>query len=289
MNYLDALESELKAAGIPTRRRTRIIAEFADHLHENPEAELGAPRDLARQFADELGTRLARRSAYWAFAVLAAAGVLLVDAFFQGGRLWAGWVGYGHDRFTTFPTWYLVTLVVCMISAQVALAAGLLALARAYRLRRVPVISAADAQVLNRRAAVALIAGAITMLVLPLSQIRLLGYSYAWWMHPGIGIAVIVLVLTPLPAVLRASRLRPTREGEAGDLRLDLGAQNTSATPWHVAFALSALILVVLTVIGIGSDDPLDGLARGLVDAVICLAGFVLLGNYLGLRSRATG
>jgi hypothetical protein len=63
MNYVDSLEVELAAAGIPARRRARIVAEFSDHLHENPEAELGAPRDLARQFADELGTRLARGTA----------------------------------------------------------------------------------------------------------------------------------------------------------------------------------------------------------------------------------
>ena len=95
MNYLDTLESELKQAGIPPRRRARIIIEFADHLHENPEAELGAPRALARQFADELGTRLARSTAYWAFGALVVAATLLVVMFFEGGRAWGGWVGYG--------------------------------------------------------------------------------------------------------------------------------------------------------------------------------------------------
>ena len=43
MNYVDSLEVELAAAGIPARRRARIVAEFTDHLHENPVAELGAP------------------------------------------------------------------------------------------------------------------------------------------------------------------------------------------------------------------------------------------------------
>jgi hypothetical protein len=86
MNYVDSLEVELAAAGIPARRRARIVAEFSDHLHENPEAELGAPRDLARQFADELGTRLARGTAYRAFAALAVAAIVLVVMFFNGGR-----------------------------------------------------------------------------------------------------------------------------------------------------------------------------------------------------------
>jgi hypothetical protein len=287
MNYLDAFESELRQAGIPARRRARILAEFADHLHENPEAELGAPRDLARQFRDELGTRLARQTALWAFAVLTVAAVLLVEAFFDGGRLWAGWVGYGHYPHTYAPTWYIVLLAVCAVSAQVALAAGVLALARAFRLRNAPVICAAEARVLNRRAAVGLIAGAITMLILPLSQVRLGGYSYAWWMHPGIGIAAIVMLLVPLPGVLRAARLRPEREGEAGDLARDLGVRGTSATPWHAALILSGAIVVFVALIGVGSDDPIDGVVRGLLDGAACMIGFTVLGTYLGLRTTS--
>ena len=55
MNYGDSLEVELAAAGIPARRRARIVAGFSDHSHENPQARPGAPRALARQFADEPG------------------------------------------------------------------------------------------------------------------------------------------------------------------------------------------------------------------------------------------
>jgi hypothetical protein len=284
MNYLSAFETELSNAGVPAGRRRRILSEFADHLETNPEAELGAPTDLARQFADELGTRLSRKTALSAFVVLAIAGALLLDAFFQGGRLWAGWVGYGSYKYATTPAWYVVTLGVCALSAQVALASGLLALSRVYRLRRVPVISAADARVLNRRAAVGLIAGAISMLVIPLSQVRLGGYSYAWWMHPGIGIAAIVMLLLPLPGVLRAARMRPSREGAAGDLTVDLGFTADGVTPWRVAVGLSLLIVVVLAVVGAAADDPYDGLARGLLDGAACLAGFAVLGRYLGLR-----
>jgi hypothetical protein len=287
MTYLDALESELTAVGIPPRRRARIVAEFTDHLAENPGAELGAPRDLAQQFADELGTRLARAAALSAFVVLAIAGALLVDAFFDGGRLWAGWVGYGSYKTSWPPAWYIATLAVCALSAQVALASGLLALARAYRLRHVAVISAADARVLNRRAAVGLIAGAITMLVIPASQIRLLGYSYAWWMHPGVAAGAIVMLMLPLPGVLRAARMRPSRDGEAGDLRVDLGMRDSRVTPLRVAVGLSLVIVVVLALVGAASDDPTDGIARGLLDAAACLTGFAVLGRYLGVRTAA--
>lgn len=106
MNYMDSLAVELAAAGIPARRRARIVAEFSDHLHENPEAELGEPRDLACQFADQLGTRLARGTAYQAFAALAVAAIVLVVMFFNGGRTWGGWVGYGHYPVDgAFPSW----------------------------------------------------------------------------------------------------------------------------------------------------------------------------------------
>jgi hypothetical protein len=173
MNYVDSLEVELGAAGIPARRRARIVAEFSDHLHENPDAELGAPGDLARQFADELGTRLARGTAYRAFAALAVAALVLVVMFFKGGRTWGGWVGYGHYPVSDYlhRWWWVPVMLVCFISAQVALASGGLALLRAWRLRRVPVMTAADAAILNRRVAVGLVCGAIAMTVLPLTRL----------------------------------------------------------------------------------------------------------------------
>src|SRR5947209_6224888 len=172
VNYLDSLEVELAAAGIPARRRARIVAEFSDHLHENPQAELGAPRDLARHFADQLGTRLARGTAYRAFAALALAAIVLLVMFLTGGRTWGGWVGYGHYPVSHYlhQWWWVPVMIVCFISAQVALASGGLALLRAWRLRRVPVMTAADARILNRRAAVGLVCGAITMTVLPLTR-----------------------------------------------------------------------------------------------------------------------
>lgn len=287
MNYLDAFESELTRAGIPARRRARILFEFADHLHEDPAAELGAPRELADQFADELGTRLARQTAFWAFLVLAIECAYLIDAFFDNGRLMGGWVGYGSYAYCHAQPWYVATLAVCVVTAQVALASGLLGLVRAWRLRHNPVISGAEARILNRRAAVGLIAGAITMLIVPLTRVRLGGYSYGWWMHPGVAAAAIVMLLFPLPGVLREARLRPRDEGEAGDLTADLGRQETTLTPAHVALILSGVIMMVVTLIGVGSGAPLPGLARGLCDAAVCMIGFAIFGTYLGLRTTS--
>jgi hypothetical protein len=223
MNFVDSLGVELAAAGIPPRRRARIVAEFSDHLHENPEAELGAPRDLARQFADELGTRLARDTAYRAFAALAVAAGVLAVMFLTGGRMWGGWVGYGRYPVSYyFPWWWVPMMLVCFISAQIALASGGLALLRAWRLRRVPVITAADAAILNRRAAVGLVCGAIAMTVLPLTHF-VVDFSTRWnTVAVTVGPALIVVLLAMLPVVLRAARLRPAREGPADD-----------HLPWH--------------------------------------------------------
>ena len=302
MTYLDALESELKRTAIPPRRRARILTELADHLHENPEAELGAPRELARQFADELGTRLARITAYRAFGVLAVAATVLVVMFIDGGRTWGGWVGYGsHPTSAYMPSWWVPLMVVWFISAQVALAAGSLALLRAWRLRHQSVITASNAAILNRRAAVGLAAGAVTMLVLPATDLMLarpLAYpnewhslfavtEMSWWGYVAIigGPLLIVAMVSTLRSVLAAARMRPHREGVAGDLTLDLGVQDTAMTSQRIALALSGAIVLVMLVIGIGSSDPLAGLARGLLDAGLCMIGFTVLGAYLGVRT----
>ncbi len=115
-------------------------------------------------------------------------------------------------------------------------------------------------------------------------------YGHAWWTYTLIivGPLLIVTMLAMLPSVRAAARLRPSRDGAAGDLTADLGPELSSrvaATPERVAIALSAAIVVVMFAVGARSDDALDGLLRGVLDASVCLAGFALLGRYLGIRS----
>ena len=74
-------------------------------------------------------------------------------------------------------------------------------------------------------------------------------------------------------------------EGAAGDLTFDLGVQRAPLTPRRIALAISGAIVLAMLVIGIGSSDPLAGLARGLVDAALCMVGFAVLGVYLGLQT----
>lgn len=286
MTYLDALESELHAAGIPARRRGRIVAEFADHLHEDPSAQLGAPRELARQFADELGTRLARTAAFRAFAALALVGVALVAMFAAAGG--ATGLGIGRHRAVSAPNWTTPILLIAAVAAQVALAAGALALLRAWRLRHERVIGAPDAAVLARRSGVGLIGGLLTLAALPACAVAFphaVGHTWAVlaWIVAGVGVAALAGVA---PSVIRSVRLRPASSGEPADLSADLGPWLPSGlTPTRCALLLAAAIVVVLGLQGVVADDAYDGIARGLADGVACLAGFAVLGRYLGLRA----
>lgn len=286
MTYLDTFERELTGAGIPPGRRRRILAEFADHLHESPSAELGAPRELARQFADELGTRLARTAAFRAFAALAFAGIGLAVMFVAVGRM-RGLTLYGQQH-TATPTWTAPILLVAALASQVALASGGLALLRAWRLRDQRVISAADASVLARRSTIGVIGGIVTLAALPACAVAFphaAGSTWTTfaWIIAGVGVVVFAAVT---PSLIASSRLRPRAEGAAGDVIDDLGHWAPAwLTPTRLAWLLALLIAVVMSVAGVFTDDPYDGALRGITDGLACMAGFALLGRYLGLRS----
>ena len=290
VTYLNALESELATVGIPARRRARIIAEFTDHLEANPAAELGQPNELARQFADELGTRLARTAAFRAFAALAIAGVGLAAMFLAAGR-WRGLSRYGTHQPVTTPTWTLPIMLFVALVAQVAFVAGTLALLRAWRLRHERVIGRADAVVLARRSAVGLLCGALTMAGLPAIALAFPHTAgHTWTVLAWVVAAVASIMLASVaPTVLGSARLRPASSGEpadTADLTADLGPWLPSGlTPTRCALLLAAAIVAVMSLQGVIADDPFDGIARGLLDAVACLAGFAVLGRYLGLRT----
>jgi hypothetical protein len=122
VSYVDELPGQLAAVGIGGRRRVRILAEIADHLTCDPDATLGDPKALAREFADELGTFRARRAAFGAFAALAVAGAVFVVAFLT-------LPGGGLARATSGPTPLLRDLgaAITVLAAQLAFVTGVLA------------------------------------------------------------------------------------------------------------------------------------------------------------------
>ena len=283
-SYLKSLSDEPAAAGIEGSQKRRIVAEFADHLECDPEAELGSPVVLARQFADELGTELARRAALRAFAALAFAGLLFGVAVLTGGRLQPV-VHAGASR----PV--MLVLLVCLLASQVAFVAGGLGLVRALRLRREAVMPRAEAVVLARRAGVGIAAGVLTLLALPVLALAHPDlYSPGWrlfaWAAAGAG---SVALLVAARSVRAATRLRPSSPGTAGDLLSDLGRfapRRLTCDPWRLALLVAVALAATVALAGIVASDPYDGIIRGVLEAVACLAGFALLGRYLGLRTQ---
>jgi hypothetical protein len=282
-SYLQSLGSELSRVGFRGTRRQRIIDEFSDHLACDPSAELGEPRVLAEQFADELGTSQARTAAFTAFGALVVLGAVLVV------RL----VSMGPFNRIDGSAGDTLGILVAIMAAQVAFVSGGLALVRGLRLRDRPTIPAEEARILGRRAGVGLAAGALATIAIPLRAAATPGHTPSTvWSVVTIAVA-LAAVLVAIPAVVRAVRLRPVCPGQGEDLLADFGPFRpvvdalTGASPTRFALLSGGGLAVVIAAAGVAADDPYDGIARGLVEAAVYLAAYALLGRYLGLRTAA--
>ncbi|HXD65338.1 MAG TPA: hypothetical protein VNV17_12015 [Solirubrobacteraceae bacterium] len=286
------LGQELRRVGIHGRLRGRILAEYADHLACDPEAQLGEPGALARQFADEVGSTRARRAAVTAFAALALAGVLFAAAFVTSDAAFGAAPKGG-------PVIGRIATGLAIVFSQVAFVAGMLAVLRWVQRRGSGVLPAAEATVIVRRAAVGVLSGIITMVSLGTIAIAYQSFLSGAWVTFTIAAAAVGTagLLAALPSIWEAARLRPVAGGDAGDIFSDLGDYATlvppplRGRPWRCAAVLSVAVAVVITLVAVPAQDAFDGAARGLADALLCLAGFATLGRYLGLWSprRAHG
>jgi hypothetical protein len=138
VSYSSELRDELARAGIRGAHARRIVTEFEDHLACDPEARLGAPREIAERFASELRVVRTRRATVGAFLALALCGAVFLVIAATNGR-------------SGGSPWSALAAIAC---AQIALVAGLLALMRGLRAR-----SVGDLRLAQRRAIVALLAG----------------------------------------------------------------------------------------------------------------------------------
>ena len=280
MSYLDELERELATAGVDRRRRRRILAETDDHLRSDVDAvaRFGSPRQLAQTFAADLGTRASRDAAVGTFVALAVAGGVFAAAFIG--------LSFASGSAVEPPAAAFASLLV-IVAPQLAFVCGVLALLRVVRRRSDAVLSSAERSIVNRRTAVALGAGLLTMAALATLELAYHGGLAHWWVNltlTATAVASGLLLLAAVPTV-RALRLRPEVDGAAGDLFDDLGLVRYRAEPWRFALRVAALVGLAVWIAGIAGSDPFDGLLRGVFEAVACLAGFGLLGRYLGLRT----
>jgi hypothetical protein len=285
--FVRSLADELQAVGIGGRLGRRIVAEYEDHLRCDPNAQLGTPAELAREFADELGTSNVRRGSVAGFAALTVAGIafaaVIIDALtfhaFRSAELW--WKPVGS-----------IGVAIVALGSQVALATGTLAILRTFWRRRERVISRTEATVVVRRSAVALACALATMVGLGLMAVGIRDQSGSvpgWRTLAGIaaGVGAIALIAAA-PFVLRAARVRPTGDGARGrgDVLDDLGPFAPAwlrGRPWRFAVIFAAATGIAVALVGVAADDPFDGILRGLVEAFACLTGFAALGPFIGL------
>jgi hypothetical protein len=277
------LSRELSAVGIRGRLRGRILSEYADHLACDPEAQLGEPRELARQFADELGSARARRAAVIAFGALALAGGLFGLAFVTSDPLY----GVTPKSGSVIGQ---IAIAIAIVFAQISFVAGMLAVLRWLQRRGSGVLPGAEAQVIVRRAVVGVICGIVTMLGLATVAIAYRRFQTSAWTTFAIMVAAVGIagLLASLPSIWEASRVRPVAGGDTGDIFDDLGGlvpPPLDGRPWLLALLVSASVAVVITLVAVPAQDVYDGAVRGLLDALLCLAGFATLGRYLGLWS----
>jgi len=290
--YLLELRRQLTALGVTGSLRGRIVDEIADHLECDPDADLGDPALLARQFADELGSARARTAALAAFAALVVAGLVFSAAVLlaPNGVLRAVQSAGPVVRRTGPPGWAMIPAALEVFLTQIALAAGVLAALRWFWRRGSVILPAAEAGVLVRRAVVGVVAGIGCMICLALVAVAGRAQFGSGWTAFTIGAAGLGLValLASLPSLVSAIRLRPVADGDAGDVIDDLGPLAPDALrgrPWRFALLVAATIAVLLTVVSVPADDAFDGAARGIFDGLACLVGFGLLGPFLGLWS----
>jgi hypothetical protein len=283
VSYLRELDSELGAVGIRGSRRRRILAEVEDHLHESggDVAAFGQPQAIARRFADELATSGARRNAVAAFLALAPIGLA------YGGLFLSMRPGPDITSAQIVPLGIGAALVM-LLAPQVALASGVLAVLRAWRLRTDAVAPAAEIRVLRRRVAVALAAAGITLAAIAVYAIEYRAGIPGWWQAAAL--ATSAGGLLALAAVGRSvadtALLRPQAAGAAGDVFDDVAPLvdrlplELRGRPWRFC-VLFASGIALLALVGGGVDE---GPRNAIGEFVAICGGFAVFGRFLGLR-----
>ena len=290
MSWLGEFEDELSDRRIRPAVRELLLAEFADHIAcEQGEAtrleltRLGAAREIAAQYAEELAADDARRGALVAFAALVCAAVALLAQQIALGRI--GYPGFNHGHSTPLS---LVAILAFVIGSQVALVCGTLAGWRALRRRREPVLPAAEIALMRRRSRIALGAGMVTTAGLGLYTINFTSVLPAWWL--AMSGALVVAAAGSLAVAWRSLTLRADTValagGPAGDLFDDIpplrGLRGHPLRLW----ALTTLVVGggVTVLVGHAERSLVEGLERGGFEVVALSIGFALLGRAIGAR-----
>ncbi len=288
MSWLEHLSAELTARGVTGRTRRRIIAELEDHIACDPgsETRLGDPTELAATFADELATSAARRSAYRVFAALVTAAIALVvpQLVLRGAH--NGYPGFASGLSLAL---FLPALLGMFVAPQVALVAGTLAAWRAVCHRSARLRPSAELALIRRRAWAALGAGLATVVGIELYVIDFVAVLPVWWLALTAGLAAVAgaALLVAAGELGRAGALRSATPGPAGDVFDDVPLINHSwlrRYPWGLGALATLLVGLVMTLFVAHAERSLiEGLERGIAEALAAAAGFVVLGRTIGI------
>jgi hypothetical protein len=264
---IDELGRELAKVGIRGRRRKRILTEFADHLACDPEAELGEPHQLAGQFADELASDAARRTALGTFSALAV--VAFAVAVPQVTLPTVPDIAGGRSIVLIAPA----TLAM-VIGSQIAFAAGALAALRALRFGGPPEVA-----LIRRRVAVALGGGALTAIGSALYAVNFWSVVPNWWALlavAGAGASAIPLAACAL-AYMWSSSITVSQKEAARGLSADLGPL---ARPWLIGAAAVGTMLLATSIF---ERSVVEGALRGGFEAILFVGCFLALRRPLAL------
>jgi hypothetical protein len=292
MSWLEHLADELTSIGVTGRERRRIVVELRDHIVCEPGCEdrLGDPRQLAANFADELATDRARRSAFSVFLALALAAVALLVSQLSLGHA-GGYPGYNRGLSLAL---FLPAALGMFIAPQVALVAGTLAALRAARRRRARILPAAEIALIRRRAWVGLGAGAATVAGLELYVVNFSSVLPGWWLAliGGLsGMAGVALVAASRRLVLAGAVITRT-SGRAGDVYDDLPVIRWDwlrRHPWRLGAIASLGVGVSMTLFEAHAEHSLfEGVQRGAMEGLAAAAGFALLGRAIGVGTATS-
>jgi hypothetical protein len=258
---MNGLRGELARVGIGGRLARRIELELDDHLRCDPTADLGAPREIAERFAEELRVPRTRRSAYVGFAALALAAIAIGVSASGGGLDITGARG-----------WIIAFGGLGVVFAgQVAFVAGVLALWRALQRPRTP----AELRLVQRRTGFALAAGAFALGAHTVQVVAYQPYMSTLWFAFAIpASAVPALALGAAAHGLRgAVAVTPPTEPAGWPF------------PWRVVVAVAAAAFTVMAVGSAFAERSWnEGLTRGVLELVVFAICFASFGRRLGIR-----
>ena len=288
MTWLDTLAAELEARGVPGPQRRRIMLELRDHIECDPGCEdrLGDPGELAVSFADELATSRARGSAFWSVGALALTALALITSQLALGR--AG--GYPAEGSGISIALFIPGLLGMLFAPQVALVAGSLAALRAARRRRTPRLPAAEIALIERRTRVALVGGFATLGGLALYLVNFAPRLPGWYLGlvGAVSAAAAVALLVAFGGLTRAEAIVSGVTGPGGDVFDDIpliGRKWLARRPWRLGVIGSLLIGIAAVLFTAHAERSLiEGLERGIPEALAVALGFGMLGRAVGLR-----